>query len=572
MIHVRVIVAWICLGALAAPGWAQRPPVEGHNGMVVTAHATASDIGIEILRQGGNAVDAAVAVGFGLAVVYPRAGNLGGGGFMVLRMADGQSRVIDYREAAPAAAGHDVFLDDEGQVIPGASTLGYRAAGVPGTVAGLALVLERFGTMNLADVIEPARQLAAEGFTVTRPFEASLRKHADALADDPESKRIFLNEGRLWKTGELFVQRDLANTLERIQRKGRDGFYLGETADRIVEAMESNNGLITAEDLADYRPVEREVLRGTYRDLEILTMPPPSSGGIALLQMLHMLEPYDLGAKGFHGSESLHLMTEVMRRAFRDRAEFPGDPAYVDVPVKSLVAREYALGLMRDFDPERAGQSDGMAPGDPWAYESPETTHFSIVDQHGNAVSNTYTLNRAFGCKVTVPGTGVLLNNEMDDFTSKPGVPNSYGLIQGEANAVVGGKRPLSSMTPTLVLRDGRIFMVIGSPGGPKIINIVLQVILNVVDHGMNIQQAIEAPRVHHQWMPDALRYEPYAIAPDSMAILESRGHTLVPFVENPPRDYRYWGDAGGILVDSEEGLLFGASDPRNARAMAIGF
>lgn len=572
MNRLRVIVAWILLGALAVPGWAQRPPVEGRDGMVVTAHAVASGIGIEILRGGGNAVDAAVAVGFALAVVYPRAGNLGGGGFMVLRMADGRSRVIDYREAAPAAAGRDVYLDEEGRIIPGASILGYRAVGIPGTVAGLALVLERFGTMDLADVIEPARQLAAEGFVVTRPFETSLRKYAGTLADDPESRRIFLNEGDFWKTGDLFVQGDLAGTLERIQKIGRQGFYRGETADMIVEAMERNNGLITHEDLIDYRPVEREVLRGTYRDLEILTMPPPSSGGIALLQMLHMLEPHDLGAMGFQGSDTLHLMTEAMRRAFRERAEFPGDPDYVDVPVEPLLARDYALGLMRDFDPESAGRSEGMAPGDPWSHESPETTHFSIVDRNGNAVSNTYTLNRAYGSKVTVPGTGVLLNNEMDDFTSKPGVPNSYGLIQGEANAVAGGKRPLSSMTPTLVLRDGKIYLVIGSPGGPKIINIVLQVILNVVDHGMNIQQAIEAPRVHHQWMPDALRYEPFAIAPDTMAILESRGHNLVPFVENPPRDYRYWGDAGGILVDSEKGLLFGAGDPRNARSMAIGF
>jgi gamma-glutamyltranspeptidase/glutathione hydrolase len=540
--------------------------------MVVSAHGLASEIGVEILRGGGNAVDAAVAVGFALAVVYPRAGNLGGGGFMVLRMADGRSRVIDYREAAPAAAGRDVYLDKEGRVIPGASTLGYRAAGIPGTVAGLVRALERFGAMDLADVVEPARQLATEGFVITPPFETSLRKYADALSDDPESRRIFLNRGKHWKTGDLFVQGDLAKTLERIQQKGRQGFYRGETADLIVEAMERNNGLITAEDLTDYHAVERDVLRGAYRDLEIMTMPPPSSGGIALLQMLHMLEPHDLGTLGFQGSDTLHLMAEAMRRAFRDRAEFPGDPAYVDVPVESLLTKEYALGLMGDFDPERAGRSEGMAPGDPWTYDSPETTHFSIVDRDGNAVSNTYTLNRAYGSKVTVPGTGMLLNNEMDDFTSKPGVPNSYGLIQGEANAIVGGKRPLSSMTPTLVLRDGKIYLVIGSPGGPKIINIVLQIILNVADHGMNIQQAIEAPRVHHQWMPDALRYEPYAIAPDTMAILESLGHTLVPFVEDPPLDYRYWGDAGGILVDPENGLLFGASDPRNARAMAVGF
>jgi gamma-glutamyltranspeptidase/glutathione hydrolase len=540
--------------------------------MVVSAHGLASEIGVEILRQGGNAVDAAVAVGFALAVVYPRAGNLGGGGFMVLHLADGSDAVIDYREAAPAAAGSDVYQDADGEVIPGASTLGYRAAGVPGTVAGLALALEKYGTMDLARVIEPARRLAAEGFVVTPPFAESLQQSAAELALFPESKKIFLNEGRTWKTGQLFAQPDLAATLGRIQVGGRDAFYRGETAERIVAAMEAHDGLISADDLAGYAPVERKVLRGTYRGLEILTMPPPSSGGIALVQLLHMLEPHDLASMGFQGSDTLHLMTEAMRRAFRDRAEFPGDPAFVRVPVTGLTDADYARSRMADFDPVRASRSETIQPGDRQTLESADTTHFSIIDGDGNAVSNTYTLNLPYGSKVTVAGTGVLLNNEMDDFTSKPGVPNFYGLIQGEANAVAGGKRPLSSMTPTIVLREGKVFMVIGSPGGPKIINVVLQVILNVVDHGMNIQQAIEMPRVHHQWMPDALRYEPFAIAPDVMRELEARGHVLKPFVEDRPRDRAYWGDAAGILVDPGTGRLFGASDPRNPRARSVGY
>ncbi len=572
MSRLYVTFIWVLLTVLVLPVRAQRLPVEGRNGMVVSAHALATDIGVDILRRGGNAVDAAVAVGFALAVVYPRAGNLGGGGFMVLRMADGRDGVIDYREAAPAAAGADVYLDASGGVIPGASTFGYRAAGVPGTVAGLVHVLERFGSMDLTEVIEPARRLAAEGFTVTPAFERSLRESAAGLSRFPESNRIFLRNGAFWKEGDLFIQSDLAATLERIQAEGRDGFYLGETARLIAEAMNANDGLITEADLARYQPVEREVLRGSYRGLEILTMPPPSSGGFVLIEMLNMLEPHDLGAMGFQGSDTLHLMTEAMRRAFKDRAEFPGDPAYVVVPVEGLIAKDYAREQMTDFDPDRAGRSETTRPGDPWSYESAETTHFSIVDRDGNAVSNTYTLNLAFGCKATVPGTGVLLNNEMDDFTSKPGVPNAFGLIQGEANAIAGGKRPLSSMTPTILLRDDRIFMVLGSPGGPKIITVVLQVLLNVVDHGMNIQQAIDMPRVHHQWMPDALRYEPFALSPDVRMALVANGHELVPFVKGIPRDRFYWGDAAGILIDGETGRYYGASDPRNPRARAVGY
>lgn len=568
----QLTLAGLVLLLLGPAGRAQRFPVEGRQGMVVSADAHASRVGMEILREGGNAVDAAVAVGFALAVTYPIAGNLGGGGFMVVRMADGAASVVDYREQAPAAADRDLYLDERGEIIPEASVLGYRAVGVPGTVAGLLLALETYGRLDLEEVIEPARRLAAEGFEMSEAMARKLRVHGEALGRFPESRRIFLRDGTYWKAGDRFVQSDLAATIARIQTSGRDGFYRGETARLIAEAMAANNGLITLEDLAAYRPVGRDPLRGRYREYEVITMPPPSSGGIALLQMLQMLEPHDLGRMGFGGSETIHLMTEAMRRAFRDRAEFPGDPAFVDIPVTTLISGEYAARRMADFDPGRASASAETRPGDPWASESMETTHFSIVDAEGNAVSNTTTLNAQYGSKVTVPGTGVLLNNEMDDFTSKPGVANFFGLIQGEANSIEGGKRPLSSMTPTVILRDDELFMVIGSPGGPKIINIVLQVLLNVADHGMNLQEAIEAPRIHHQWMPDELRFERLALAPDVARALEDRGHRLVPFMDNPPRDKPYWGDAAGIIVDPQSGFRQGAADPRNPRATAIGY
>ncbi|MEZ5274811.1 MAG: gamma-glutamyltransferase [Opitutaceae bacterium] len=572
MVLPRSIVFVSIWVLLAASGGAQRLPVEGRRGMVVAADALASQVGVDILRQGGNAVDAAVGVGFALAVTFPIAGNLGGGGFMVIRMADGSSTAIDFREVAPAAAGRDLYLDEDGQVIPMASLYGYRAAGVPGTVAGLLLALEKYGRLDRSVVLEPARRLAAEGFVMSGAMAAKLRTHAEALGQFPETRRIFLRDGLYWNAGDRFVQSDLAATIERIQQSGREGFYAGETARLIAESMTANGGLITREDLAAYRPVERAPLRGRYRGLEILTMPPPSSGGICLLQMLQMVEPHDLGALGFGGSETIHLMTEAMRRAFRDRAQFPGDPAFVDVPVDGLVSRDYAVDRMADFEPERATKSEAVSPGRPVGYESPETTHFSIVDEEGGAVSTTYTLNRQYGCNVTVPGTGVLLNNEMDDFTSKPGITNSFGLIQGEANAIAGGKRPLSSMTPSIVLRDNELFMVLGSPGGPKIINIVFQVLVNVVDHGMNIQQAVDLPRFHHQWMPDEIRFEPFALAPDVARALEARGHRLSPFVDDPPRDKRYWGDAAAILVDPATGTRQGAADPRNPRSMAVGY
>ncbi len=543
----------------------QGPATEGRHGMVASASDLASGVGVDILRRGGNAVDAAVAVALALAVTYPQAGNLGGGGFMLIRMADGTATVIDYRETAPAAATRKMYLNPEGEYIPDSSLVGWRASGVPGTVAGLALALEKHGTLPWSIVVEPARILASKGFDVSQGLANSLREKAGLLGGFPYSRDVFLRGGEFYEKGERIIQEDLGETLARLQFGGPREFYEGETAGLIAAAMEKNGGLITLDDLKNYKPAARVPLRGTYRDLEILTMPPPSSGGIALLQMLNMLEPFDLRAMGFHSSESLHLMTEVMRLAFRDRAEYPGDPDFVSVPVEGLVSKDYATRLMKDFDPRRAKRSADLPPGNPPGHESSETTHFSIVDAEGNAVSNTYTLNAAYGSGVTVPGTGILLNNEMDDFTSKPGVPNYFGLIQGEANAIEPGKRPLSSMSPTIVLRDGELFLVAGSPGGPTIITTVLQVILNVVDHEMPLQMAVEAARVHHQWMPDALRVEPFALPVDVRHALEARGQKL---------DLResHWGDAEVILVDREHNLLLGASDPRNPDSAAFGY
>ncbi|MGH8019225.1 MAG: gamma-glutamyltransferase [Opitutaceae bacterium] len=544
---------------------AQGPATEGRRGMVSSASDLASGIGVDILQRGGNAVDAAVAVALALAVTYPQAGNLGGGGFMLIRMADGTTTLIDYRETAPAAATRGMYLNPKGEYIPGSSLAGWRASGVPGTVAGLALALEKHGTLPWSIVVEPARILASKGFDVSQALANSLREEAGLLGKFPASRSIFLRDGDPYEKGERIIQEDLGETFARLQFGGPREFYEGETADFIAAAMEKNGGLITLEDLKNYKPAMRAALRGKYRDLEILTMPPPSSGGIALLQMLNMLEPFDLRAMGFHSSESLHLMTEVMRLAFRDRAEYLGDPDFVKVPVEGLVSKDYAARLMKDFDPRHAKSSVDLPPGNPPGHESSDTTHFSIVDTERNAVSNTYTLNGAYGSGVTVPETGILLNNEMDDFTSKPGVPNQFGLIQGEANAIEPGKRPLSSMTPTIALRDGELFLVAGSPGGPTIITTVLQVILNIVDYGMPLQLAVEATRVHHQWMPDALRVEPFALPADVQRALEARGHEL---------DLResHWGGAEAILVDRESDLLLGASDPRNPDGAAFGY
>ncbi|HWQ36005.1 MAG TPA: gamma-glutamyltransferase [Blastocatellia bacterium] len=552
-------VAPVSFSSLPVNQAASRPPVRGRQGMVSSVSEIASQVGVDILKRGGNAVDAAVAVGLALAVVWPSAGNLGGGGFMVIRQANGKATAIDYREMAPAVAHRNTYLDSTGEYIKESSTFGHRAAGVPGTVAGLAYALEKYGTMKWAQVAEPARRLAADGFPVWYMLERSLRAGQDELSRYPETKRIFLRDGKPYETGEIFRQPELAATLARLIKSGPREFYEGKTAQLIEASMKrALNGQqwITVQDLRNYRVVEREPLRATYRGCEVITMPPPSSGGVALIEMLNILEKFDLKELGFGSVASTHLKVEAMRRAFADRAEFLGDPDFVKVPVAGLTSRSYAERLAATINPDRASTSQEVGHGNPAAYESDETTHFTVVDKDGNVATNTYTLNDSFGNKITVEGAGFLLNNEMDDFAPKPGSPNAYGLIQGEANAVAARKRPLSSMTPTIVLKDGRLWFAIGSPGGPTIINTVMQVITNIVDYGMNIQQAIDAPRVHHQWLPDQITYEPLGLAPDVLKRLQEMGHR---FVQRP----RYMGDCEAIMIEDKTGVRLGGSDPR---------
>ena len=508
------------------------------------------------MRQGGNAIDAAVAVGLALAVTWPSAGNLGGGGFMMIRRANGEVEVVDYRERAPLAATRDMYLDKDGNVIKDASTVGYKAAGVPGTIAGLSLALERHGKLKWADVIEPARRLAADGFTLNYHTARSLGLAEKLLSRFDESKRIFLRNGALYKEGERFIQPDLAATLDRIKTQGAREFYEGNTAKMIVDDMKANGGLITARDLKEYEPTIRKPLKSVYRGYEIVTMPPPSSGGVALIEMLNVLEQFNIGELTPGSSDSAHLIVEAQRRAFADRAEFLGDTDFVKVPVQGLISKKYALELAKGIDLEHATPSEKIKAGKPSGYESTETTHFSVIDEEGNVVTNTYTLNGGYGCGATARGTGVLLNNEMDDFTSKPGVPNAYGLLQSENNAIAPRKRPLSAMTPTIVLKDGQVVFAIGSPGGPTIINTVLQVVVNVIDFGMNIQQAIDFPRLHHQWMPDRIQWEPYGLNKDTRAALEKRGQVFADKAG-------YIGDAQGVMIEAKTGMRLGASDPR---------
>ena len=574
------------------PGKAGRSVTVAQNGIVATSHPLAAQVGLDVLKKGGNAVDAAIATGLALAVVYPIAGNLGGGGFMLVHLADGSNGgrgrqiVIDYRETAPAAATRDMYLGADGNVMSGAgsSIVGWRASGVPGSVAGFALALEKYGSGKItwAQVCEPARRLAIDGHVISQGTAAGLRA-SERLAQFDESKKIFLKSGAFWKPGEVFQQPELGAVFARMQQSGPREFYAGETAKKIADAMAKNGGTITLDDLKSYQAAERVPLRGSYRGHEIVTMPPPSSGGIALLQMFAMLEPFELAKMGHHSAAKYHLLTEVMRRAFRDRAEYLGDPDFVNVPIAALLARDYLKRRMTDFDPQRATSSDKVEPGlgpaklsrlstlnsQLFAQESRETTHFSVVDAAGNAVANTYTLNGNFGSGVTIPGTGILMNNEMDDFTAKVGVKNMFGLLQGAANAIVPGKRPLSSMTPTFVFKEGKLLLATGSPGGPTIINTVLQIVLNVVDHGMNAAQAVEAPRIHHQWMPDTLTHERHGMSADTAAALVARGHTLR---ERASYEGAYQGDAETIFIDPKTNLRHGAADLRKPDAKAVGY
>lgn len=588
VVALNFITALALVLAPAPRALAQRAPVEAKHGMVASVHDLASEAGVEILKKGGNAVDAGVAVGLALTVVYPFAGNIGGGGFMMIHLADSRAVAIDYRETAPAASGRDMYLGPDGNVLkpgPGSSTVGWRASGVPGSVAGFALAQQKYGSgkVSWADVCEPARRLAADGFVLSQGTAANLKAYAKLLSQFPESKRIFLADGAFHEAGTLWRQPDLAAVFARLQKNGPREFYEGETARLIADAMAKNGGTITLADLKGYAAVERKPLRGTYRGHEIVTMPPPSSGGIALLQMLGMLETHDVAKLGANSAAKFHLFIEVMRRAFRDRAEFLGDPDFVNVPTAGLLDRAYIAGLMKNFDPAKATPSDGLAPGNPagWtpikvsqlddhrarlAAESTETTHYSIVDAAGNAVSNTYTLNGGYGSGVTIPGTGILMNNEMDDFTSKIGVKNMFGLLQGPANAIAPGKRPLSSMTPTFVLKDGALLLVTGSPGGPTIINTVLQVITNVIDHQMPVMQAVEFPRFHHQWQPNTISHDRFSMSPDTSALLTAMGHSL------NERPNVVGGDAETVMIDPETKLRLGAADPRKPDAKAVGY
>jgi gamma-glutamyltranspeptidase/glutathione hydrolase len=564
----RVFLVLILINVSIAPALA-REPVRGKHGMVASTNAVASRVGVEVMKRGGNAVDAAIAVAFVLAVTHPAAGNLGGGGFMMIRLKDGRSTAIDYREMAPAAAHRNVYLDKNGNLIEGegGSLVGYRAAGVPGTVRGMELALKKYGSGKLTwtQLVEPARRLAANGFTVTHELARSLENSHKYLSTYAETKRIYLRNGRYYREGELFRQPDLAATFARLQRFGPNEFYEGETARLITADMKRNNGLMTMEDLRGYVAKERTPLRGNYRGHEIISMPPPSSGGAVLIEMLNILEGFELNKYEASSSERYHLMAEAMRRAFADRAEYMGDTDFVKVPIAGLIDKAYAAQLRSSIDAERASNSTEVRAGRPAGYESEETTHFTVVDAEGNAVANTYTLNDSYGSSAMAKGTGLLLNNEMDDFAAKPGTPNMYGLIQGERNAVAPKKRPLSAMTPTIVLRqDGSLWFTVGSPGGPTIINTVLCIITNVIDYEMNVQQAIDAPRIHHQWLPDELTGEPFGLSGDTQRALTARGHTLAK--------KRYLGDAEGIMIEEKTGVRLGATDPRRSDGLAVGY
>jgi gamma-glutamyltranspeptidase/glutathione hydrolase len=547
---------------------ASREPVRAKHGIVASTNAVASQVGVDVMKRGGNAIDAAIAVAFALAVTHPAAGNLGGGGFMMIRLRNGKSTAIDYREMAPAAATRNIYLDKNGNLIEGegGSLVGYRAAGVPGTVRGMELALKKYGSGKLswAQLIEPARRLAG-GFTVTYNLARSLRGSDDYLSQYPETKRIYLKDGKFYKEGEIFRQPDLAATFTRLQQFGPNEFYEGQTATLIVDDIKRHNGLMTLADLRGYVAKEREPLRGKYRGYEVISMPPPSSGGAVLIEMLNILEGYEMGKLEPASSERYHLTTEAMRRAFADRAEFMGDTDFVKVPVAGLIDKSYAAKLRDTIRSDRASTSVEINAGQPTGFESEETTHFTVIDAEGNAVANTYTLNNSYGSAAVAKGTGIILNDEMDDFAAKPGTPNMYGLIQGERNAVAPRKRPLSAMTPTFVLRkDGSLWFTVGSPGGPTIINTALCVITNVVDYGMNIQQAIDAPRIHHQWLPDELVFEPYGLSGDTQKALAALGHKLA----SP----RYLGDAEGLMIEEKTGMRLGATDPRRSDGLAVGY
>ncbi|MGY3446230.1 MULTISPECIES: gamma-glutamyltransferase [unclassified Bradyrhizobium] len=567
---VAVIVS---LGILsAAPGRAASvAPVAAENGMVVSAQHLATQVGVEVLKRGGNAVDAAVAVGYALAVAYPAAGNLGGGGFMTIQLADGRKTFLDFRETAPKGATANMYLDKDGSVIPGLSTKGHLAVGVPGSVAGMEYAREKYGTMKRADVIAPALQLAEDGFVLDQGDISMLQTATKDFQDDPASAAIFLNDGKPFQVGERLTQHELAETLREISKRGTDGFYKGWVGAAIVASSQAGKGLLTQEDLDNYKVRELAPVECDYRGYHVVSAPPPSSGGVVICEVLNILEGYPLKELGYHSAQAVHYQIEAMRHAYVDRNSYLGDPDFVKNPLDRLLDKTYAEKIRAAIDPAKAGVSRDIKPGVP-PHEGSNTTHYSIADKDGNAVSVTYTLNDWFGAKVTAARTGVLLNDEMDDFTAKVGVPNLYGLVQGEANSIVPGKRPLSSMSPTIVTRGGKPVMVVGTPGGSRIITAVLLTMINAIDYGMDAQEAVDMPRFHQQWLPEATNLEDFTLSPDTRNILEGMGHKFGP---PQPANHLAVIIVGAPSLDGKpvgNNRFYGANDPRRNSGLAAGY
>lgn len=560
------VVLYVVLGPLADKGALafQFEEVTAQHGMVVAAESLAALAGVKILQQGGNAVDAAVAVGFALAVTYPEAGNIGGGGFMVIRLADGRTSMVDFREKAPAQATRTMYLDSLGNVIPNKSVHGPLAAGVPGSVAGLLLALEKYGTMSRASVLSRAIRLAEGGFHLPGWLAKDFNDHTKDFHSFLSTKKIFAKKTGRFAAGELFRQPDLARTLDLIREKGRDGFYRGDVAEKIVAEMRRSGGIITLADLENYQAVEREPLRGSYRGYEIITASPPSAGGVLLLQLLNMLEQYDLKALGHNSAQTIHLFASAAQRAFADRAEFLGDPDVVQMPIQELISKEYARHRSRDIAMSKAVASKHIRAGMPNEHHHHETTHYCVVDRYGNAVSVTTTLNGLYGCKTVVDGAGFFLNNEMDDFSIKPGLPNMYGLTGGDANAIAPNKRMLSSMAPTIVVKEGKPFVLVGARGGSRIPTAVANIIINVIDFGMGIKQAVEASRVHHQWLPDEILIESRGLPHETVEALRKMGWTVKDANGSNAR-------AQALMFDPNRSVFIGGPDSRE-HGVAIGY
>ncbi|WP_460953058.1 gamma-glutamyltransferase [Pseudomonas marginalis] len=567
----RTLIATALVLTVSGVHAASQAPVAGENGMVVTAQHLATHVGVDVLKAGGNAVDAAVAVGYALAVVYPAAGNLGGGGFMTVQLADGRKTFLDFREKAPLAATADMYLDKDGNVIEGLSAKGHLAVGVPGTVSGMELALSKYGTLKRAQVIAPAIKLAENGFALEQGDIDLLHTATGEFEKDKDMRAIFLHNGQPLQVGQKLVQKDLAKTLKEISAKGTDGFYKGWVAKALVDSSQAGKGIITQADLDKYKTRELAPIECDYRGYHVVSAPPPSSGGVVICQIMNILEGYPMADLGYHSAQGLHYQIEAMRHAYVDRNSYLGDPDFVKNPIEHLLDKNYATKLRAAIEPQKAGDSQAIKPGVS-PHEGNNTTHYSIVDKWGNAVSVTYTLNDWFGAGVMASKTGVILNDEMDDFTVKVGVPNMYGLVQGEANAIAPGKAPLSSMSPTIVTKDGKAVMVVGTPGGSRIITATLLTILNVIDYKMNIQEAVDAPRFHQQWMPETTNLETFAVSPDTQKILESWGHKFAG-----PQDANHLAailvgapSLGGKPVGNNR--FYGANDPRRNTGLSLGY